>query len=243
MKFRLVTYNIHKCIGGIDRRYRPERVVEVLEHYRPDVVLLQEVDDGVPRSRHHRQVDLLAEALAMPHRGYQRNVRMRVGHYGNATISRFPIRETVDIDLTMRFKKRRGALVTTLELPVDDHTRSVVVTNLHLGLAGFERRWQLQKLLADQAVVHHRRATPLIVAGDFNDVWSTLGRRIMQPAGFSTPSRHTRTFPAQLPLRPLDRVFYSGTIEATHSFAGHVQVARHASDHLPLVVDFVLHQE
>ena len=56
MQFRLVTYNIHKGIGGVDRLYRPERIVETLAHYQPDIVLLQEVDDGVPRSRHHRQV-------------------------------------------------------------------------------------------------------------------------------------------------------------------------------------------
>src|SRR5580765_5233329 len=49
MRFHLVTYNIHKGIGGVDRRYRPERIVEALQHHRPDLVLLQEVDDGVPR--------------------------------------------------------------------------------------------------------------------------------------------------------------------------------------------------
>ena len=63
MRFRLLTYNIHKGIGGIDRRYRPERVVEAIAHCQPDIVLLQEVDDGVPRSSHHRQVDLLGDAL------------------------------------------------------------------------------------------------------------------------------------------------------------------------------------
>ncbi len=43
MKIRLVIYNIHKCIGGIDRRYDLPRIVEVINHYRPDIVLLQEV--------------------------------------------------------------------------------------------------------------------------------------------------------------------------------------------------------
>ena len=30
MKLRLLTYNVHKCIGGLDRRYRPERVWSVI---------------------------------------------------------------------------------------------------------------------------------------------------------------------------------------------------------------------
>ena len=51
MRFRIVTYNIHKGIGGIDRRYRPERIAETLAHYEPDIVFMQEVDDGVPRSK------------------------------------------------------------------------------------------------------------------------------------------------------------------------------------------------
>ncbi len=30
MRFRLMTYNIHKGIGGVDRRYRFERIIETL---------------------------------------------------------------------------------------------------------------------------------------------------------------------------------------------------------------------
>ena len=47
IKIRVLTYNIHKAIGGVDRRYRPERIIETIGHYQPDIVLLQEVDDGV----------------------------------------------------------------------------------------------------------------------------------------------------------------------------------------------------
>ncbi|MCA9149025.1 MAG: endonuclease/exonuclease/phosphatase family protein, partial [Planctomycetales bacterium] len=81
MRIRLITYNIHKGMGGLDRRYRPERIVDTLRHYEPDIVFLQEVDDGVPRSRGDRQVDTLGDALELPHRLFQRNVRLRQGHY------------------------------------------------------------------------------------------------------------------------------------------------------------------
>src|SRR3989337_7963 len=113
MRSRRLTYNIHKGIGGLDRRYDLARIAETIRHYQPDVALLQEVDDGARRSRHDRQVDLLAEAIALPHRAFQRNVRLRtVGHYGNAVLSRFPLVEPEDLDLTIRFKKRRGALIS-----------------------------------------------------------------------------------------------------------------------------------
>jgi endonuclease/exonuclease/phosphatase family metal-dependent hydrolase len=241
MRFRLLTYNIHKGIGGIDRRYDLARTIETIRHYQPDLALLQEVDDGAKRSRGHRQVDLLAEAVELPHRAYQRNVRLRTaGHYGNAVLSRWPLHEPEDLDLTIRFKKRRCALLCRLRLHVGNHSRSLVVANVHLGLAQFERQIQLKRLLGCGQVCGLHAETPLIVAGDFNDVWDSLGRRVMHPAGFQLGSGHVRTFPAAAPLRRLDRVFYRGKLAALAAFAGHTGVARRASDHLPLIVDFEL---
>src|SRR5688500_15744721 len=112
MHFRLLSFNIHKGIGGIDRKYALSRVDDTSNYYEADVVLLQEADEGVPRSNHHRQAELLADAIRLPHVAFQRNVRLRVGHYGNAILSRFPLLEASDIDLTLRPKKRRGALIT-----------------------------------------------------------------------------------------------------------------------------------
>ena len=63
MSFRVVTYNIHKGIGGVDRRYQLDRIVETLSHLEADIVCLQEVDDGVPRSHHDQQAKMLSEAL------------------------------------------------------------------------------------------------------------------------------------------------------------------------------------
>ena len=241
MRLRLLTYNIHKGIGGLDRRYDLARIVETIRHYQPDVALLQEVDDGVKRSRHDCQVDLLAEALELPHSAYQRNVRVKVGHYGNAVLSRFPLADPADFDLTIRFKKRRCALCCRVDLERNGVARSVVMANVHLGLAGFERQIQLRRLLADGSPLSQvSDGAPLIIAGDFNDVWENLGNRVMHPAGFQLAGSRVRTFPAAAPIRRLDRVFYRGGLEAVGAFAGHSATARRASDHLPLIVDFDL---
>lgn len=240
MKLRLVTYNIHKGIGGMDRRYRPERIIEVLAHCQPDVVLLQEVDDGVPRSHRHRQVDLLGEALALHHRAYQPNVHLKEGCYGNAILSRFPLSDVHDLELTIPFKKRRRALVAHCRVRHDEHVRTLLLFNVHLGLAGFERSIQLRRVLSSEALRHTRTDTGVVVAGDYNDVWGTLGRRMLEPAGFQPACLSRRTFPAMLPMRPLDRVYFRGALQLDHSFASHTEVARRASDHLPLVVDFHL---
>ena len=60
MRLRIMSYNIHRAIG-VDRRFRPQRIVRIAEHHAPDVLLLQEVDDGVPRSR-RRTLSILRSA-------------------------------------------------------------------------------------------------------------------------------------------------------------------------------------
>jgi endonuclease/exonuclease/phosphatase family metal-dependent hydrolase len=238
VRFRLITYNIHKGIGGVDRRYRPERIVETLLRYEPDCVLLQEVDDGVPRSGGHRQVDLLGDALGLRYRAFQQNVRLRNGGYGNAILSRFPLSDVRHLDLSVPLKKCRRALVAHFRLSDEQHVRTVLVCNLHLGLAGFERTMQLRRLLRSSVLQHASRHTPVIAAGDFNDVYGTLGRRILEPAGFAPAVHRAKTFPAVIPLRPLDWVYYRGDLTLLHGFASHAETARRASDHLPIIAEF-----
>jgi endonuclease/exonuclease/phosphatase family metal-dependent hydrolase len=240
MRFRLVTYNIHKGIGGGDRRYRPERIAKVLAHLAPDVVFLQEVDDGVPRSRHHCQAEMLREALQLPHSASQQNVRLKQGTYGNTILSRFPLTEVEDCDLSIPLKKRRRALLARCRLDLGEHTRSLLLANTHLGLAGPERTMQLRKLLRHHLLAAAHQHTPIVIGGDFNDVWGRLGRRILEPAGYHLAGGLMRTFPALLPLRPLDRVYYRGPLTVDHAFASHTQIARQASDHLPLAVEFTI---
>jgi endonuclease/exonuclease/phosphatase family metal-dependent hydrolase len=240
MRFQIITYNIHKGIGGVDRHYRPERIVETLSHYDPDIVLMQEVDDGVPRSRGHRQVDWFGDALGLKYRAYQANVRLRRGHYGNAILSRFPISDVRDIELTVPLKKRRRAITARCHLRFDHHERSLILFNFHLGLAGYERRVQLRRLLLDELFLRTHQATPMILGGDFNDVWGTLGRRILEPVGLTSAAGLVHTFPAVRPLRPLDRIYFRGDLRCHHCYRSRMRLAQEASDHLPLIADFEL---
>ena len=110
-----MSYNIHRAIG-VDRRFRPERILEILDTYNADVLLLQEVDEGVPRSRELDLARELAHELDMPHWAVGHNVSLRKGRYGNATLSRFPIQRERNIDLTIGSLKRRGCQHTTLQV-------------------------------------------------------------------------------------------------------------------------------
>ena len=105
------------------------------------------------------------------------------GHYGNAILSRFPLTDVRHVDLTVPLKKRRRALIARCRLGARKR-ESVLLVNFHLGLAEFERGMQLRRLLEEGHLDHADERSPLVVAGDYNDVWGTLGPRFMGPAGF-----------------------------------------------------------
>src|SRR5262245_6035868 len=148
MLFRLLSWNIHKGVGGVDRRYDIVRVVSLLESLNADVLLLQEVSEDMPRSQFHDQAELLSEALGMPHVAYHRQHRFSMGGYGNAILSRWPLSDIHELDLTIGTRKKRGVLQARMRVRFpNDETRSVVLHNLHLGLAGSERARQVERLL------------------------------------------------------------------------------------------------
>lgn len=242
MQLRLLSYNIHKCIGGLDRRYDPARVAQVIAPYEPDLVALQEVDQHAPRSNADRQVDVLGDYLGLRHRTYFPNVKVRTGgEYGNAILSRFPLTETTNIDVTVPPKKRRSVLHARYRIRMNGdagkHTRTLHLYNLHLGLSGIERKIQLRRFLESHPFIglHHR--TPIVVAGDFNDVWGTLGKKLLGPAGFETSAPRVRTFPAWSPIRALDSVYVRGDARIHRVYTSRARLAMRASDHLPLIAE------
>ena len=241
MRLRVLSYNIHKCIGGVDRRYHPERVAEGIHKLEADVLLLQEVDDGVPRSNHDSQVDVLGELLGMKHRSWFPNVDVRGGgRYGNAILSRYPLIESTNIDLSIRWKKKRSCLHGVIRVRHDDVDRTVHVFNMHLGLARFERRIQLRTFLDSHPFAHLHHETPVVVGGDLNDVYGRLGE-LLRPAGFRGMERRPLTFPAWGPVRALDAIFVRGGVDFMKLARCDSELARRASDHRPLVADIRLH--
>lgn len=237
---RLITWNIHKGIGGLDRRYRLERVVEVLVHQKPDVVLLQEVAEGMPSTRRHNQVELLSSALGLTYVAYNKEHSFRIGGYGNAILSRFQLSDVQHVDLTIGWHKKRGAICARTHVHHNGHERSLVMFNLHLGLIGAERAQQLGRFLRCDtfAGLHHR--TPIVMAGDMNDLWGSIGQRFLAPVGFRRAGYRFNTFPAILPARPLDAIFLRGDLRSIHYGTRRSALARAASDHLPLVADLEL---
>jgi endonuclease/exonuclease/phosphatase family metal-dependent hydrolase len=113
---RLLSWNIHKGIGGRDRRYSLQRIIDCIDHEQPDIVCLQEVDRLVRRSQFDDQPRLLARSLGL-HAVFQSNVPVGSGSYGNLVLSRFPVGSRHRISLKRGLRKSRGAQLVLIEPP------------------------------------------------------------------------------------------------------------------------------
>lgn len=237
-----MTWNIHRCIG-MDRRFDPDRVLDTLRHHNPDIVLLQEVDRGVPRSKKLYLDHLIADALDYPYHTWAQGHVLKQGSYGNATLSRFPIIKRRVLDLKRGWRKSRNCLYTRLQLP---HRSNLHIFNWHLGLSAAERIHQVQRVLQSNTLQHLPRRHAVLLAGDTND-WRNLlfhGSGI-GAAGFDAWSEHghrshLRTFPSSNPVGALDKFFWRGPLHDENIHVSRLKVARAASDHLPLLAEFRL---
>ena len=245
MRFRVMTYNIHRAIG-VDRRFRPERMVRIIASHAPDIVLLQEVDDGVPRSRGMDLARELAATLGYPHVAIGHNVSLRKGRYGNATLSLHPILRERNIDLTIGTSKRRGCQHTAIALDgLAGRSHRLAVFNLHLGLSARERDLQAALLARSRELASLVTGDACLVGGDFNDWRSLLQPFFTERMRFRSATDRSpkgekaiRTYPSFFPRGPLDRIYYRGPLRLLSVRRCRLRVSRVASDHLPIVADF-----
>lgn len=248
MKLKVLTYNIHRAIG-VDRAFRPQRIVDILNHHDADLVLLQEVDDGVPRSRHLDLARELAEQAGYAYRAVGHNVSLRKGRYGNATLSRYPILRERNIDLTIGRRKRRGCQHTTLEVEKrTGYPHRLEVFNLHLGLSARERRQQVGLLASSREFAELDHHAACVVGGDFNDWRSLLRPFFVEALDFACategPTGHRpspiRTYPAFSPRGPLDSLYIRGSLKRSTARRCRLRISKVASDHLPVVAELEL---
>ncbi|MCA9286132.1 MAG: endonuclease/exonuclease/phosphatase family protein, partial [Phycisphaerales bacterium] len=159
MHCRLVTWNIHSCVGT-DGAYDPGRTAEVLRGLDADIIGLQEVDWRTPPFDGMDQLTLMAQRLAMtPVAGP--NLRDHRGEYGNGLLTRLEVREVRRVHLAHDASEPRGAIDALLTR--DGHRLRVLVT--HLGLRRRERRLQAQAIRA--AV--ERGADAVVLLADLNE--------------------------------------------------------------------------
>jgi endonuclease/exonuclease/phosphatase family metal-dependent hydrolase len=160
---RVATYNIHKY-RGLDRRVRPERILNVLKHINADIIALQEVLSIEGGNREWDQLRFLADGLGF-HFAFGETRRLKGGGYGNVVRSRFPIRAHRHYDISKRGREPRCCLRTDSHLSAS----TLYAFKVHFGTAFFEHRQQARRLFEEEMVCHGELKGPRIVPGDFNE--------------------------------------------------------------------------
>ncbi|ACI58603.1 Endonuclease/exonuclease/phosphatase (plasmid) [Rhizobium leguminosarum bv. trifolii WSM2304] len=232
---RLLTYNVHSCIGS-DRKLDPGRIASVIAEAQADIVALQEVDVLRRRTGGIDQAHMIASLLEMQAH-FHPALSVAEEQYGDAIITALPT-GAVKAGPLPSIGEQRGAI--SVEILVGD--RKLLVVNTHLGLRGRERMRQMTTLLnagwlrgtADEPL-------PTILCGDFNAIPSSatyrLAARSLKDAQRAGNARPRATFPARYPLMRLDHVFVTDDLIVKQATVLENRLARVASDHLPLLAE------
>ena len=236
----VLSYNIHKGFRTGGKQFVLPDIRRLLQETAVDIVFLQEVvgaherhSQKFPNWPSSPQEVFLAEDVWSEH-SYGQNANHQHGHHGNAILSRFPIIDSENIDISTNKRERRGLLHSKLELP-----DSVIVHACctHLDLTKRGRTKQLHKLVE---LLQERipKDAPLILAGDFNDWTKKLSGPLEKELGLQeavelTHGKLRATFPAALPILSLDRVYIRG-LQVMEAKVLRDRSWKKLSDHVPV---------
>ena len=229
---RVLTYNIHHA-EGLDGKLDLERIADVIQASKADIVMLQEVDQGTQRSN---QVDQPAELARLT--GMQvvfgGNLKFQGGDYGNAILSRFPIVASKNHPLpNLTEGEPRGVLVAKISLPKELGGATIQVLSTH-----FDHRQDNRDRVASVAALKELSrgwTLPQILGGDLNMTRENEAMRQFATDWTVAGDAELPTSPAQAPRRQIDYIAF----RPTENFVVRVvQVLDEpvASDHLPLLV-------
>jgi len=237
MQLRVATYNIHKC-RGLDQRVRPARIVEVLREIDADIIALQEVLSLEGALREKDQARFISEQMEMSYA--VGGTRLHKGAvYGNMVLSRLPLLETRNYDISVRGREQRGCLRADISA---NGSGLLHVFNVHLGTALLERRHQGRKLVNEAILNNEELIGARIMLGDFNEWTRGLTTRLLAShltsADIRSHLQRSRTYPGVLPLLHLDHIYFDDTLDLEKITLHKSRAALVASDHLPLIADF-----
>jgi endonuclease/exonuclease/phosphatase family metal-dependent hydrolase len=236
---RIATFNIHKGVTHFNARFALHHQRDMLRKLQSDIVFLQEVrEEHAQHSQRFKawpafgQAEFLADSV-WPDYAYGKNSVYPAGHHGNALLSKFPIINSNNQDISAHTSEQRGML--HCEIKVENWDTPLHAVCVHLGLFA---KWRKQQLLSVAEYIEQQvpAAAPLIIAGDFNDWGVSSGRVFAERLNLHEvfehhAGKHAKSFPSWLPMLRLDRIYVRGFrvkhVEV-HSGPQFIKVSDHA---------------
>ena len=161
---RVLAYNIRHG-EGTDGHVDLGRVAEVIRAARPDLVALQEVDQGTKRANRVNQLDELAALLGM-HAEFGVAMGFEGGRYGVGVLSRWPLRTSRNWALpSSDHREPRVALTVLVRAGEDGPLLQFTSTHLDQSRESLDQMLQARFL---NHVLASADSVPSVLAGDFN---------------------------------------------------------------------------
>lgn len=244
LKFRLLSYNIHKGLHHLHRQAILGEIKKAIHLTEADIVCLQEICGAHPKDEvlwSSSQFEFIADKVWY-HYAYGKNAVYSSGHHGNAVLSKFPISSWQNINVSNHPFERRGLLYAKVEmLPIE---KVIHIICIHLDLTEWGRVRQIKKMI-EMIKANIPENEALIIAGDFND-WTQKASNLLN-SSLSLSEAHkvnkghyARTFPSWFPILPLDRVYFRG-LEIQNCQVLRGSPWSRLSDHNALVVDMEIY--
>lgn len=226
----VLCYNIHHG-AGMDRKLDLKRIGEIIKRVNPDIVALQEVEDKTSRTGKVDQPKFLGEMAGLKH-AFGKAISFAGGGYGNAILSRFPIKDLKNSPLPGN--EARVLMEATLELA---DGQDLVFMTTHLDTNSPQ---QIKSLPIIAARVKANAGKLMLMAGDFNSrPESPTIQTLQKDWTNATSGPEFLTCPSNPPTEQIDYIFYR-PVNKWRVVSRKTLDEPVASDHLPIVIVFEL---
>ncbi|QDS93348.1 Endonuclease/Exonuclease/phosphatase family protein [Roseimaritima multifibrata] len=202
---RVLSYNIHHA-EGVDGKLDLVRIANLIKSVRADIVLLQEVDQEVARSESVDQPTQFG-ALTKMEFAFGKNIPLQGGGYGNAILSRWPIRDIQNHLLpNLENGEQRGVLSGVIEIGSAELPAIRVLATHFDHRRKDEERFQSAAKVTEMII--GTTEMPVLFGGDLNDdAESRTVKRLSENLVF-TNQKPLPTIPVTKPTRQIDFIAY-----------------------------------
>lgn len=204
MRLRVLSYNIHHG-EGVDGKLDLPRIARVILSVEPDLVALQEVDQGTQRTK---AVDQPAELARLTEMNivFGANIEFQGGLYGNAVLSRFPItRHKNHLLPNIGGSEQRGVLETEIAWPAADQPLRLLATHLDFRADDRER---LASVKVINRLVTERAKQLSLLAGDLNDTPDSQTLQQLATQWTRANAQPAPTVPVAKPTKQIDFILF-----------------------------------